>query len=242
MRLLVTRPDPDAGATVARLRALGIDAVAVPLLECTTQTAILPAPDGLAAIALTSANALRALDERQALAPYRPLPVFAIGDRTAEAARRLGFACVASAGGSFTRLVDLLATSGRNGAVFYPRARQQSHDLAHELARFGLATVDPQVYEMRPRATLPAAILAALADGDIGGVLLYSRRTAETFLALTASLDVNARRRLGVLCLSGEVAASLAAARFGRIAIAGEPSEEAMLTLASAFAGEQNTA
>ena len=61
VRLLVTRPEPDASETAARLRALDIDAVVSPLLQARMLTTTLPPAPGFAALAITSANALRAL-------------------------------------------------------------------------------------------------------------------------------------------------------------------------------------
>src|SRR5204862_3788509 len=56
VRLLVTRPEPDASETAARLRALDIEAVVEPLLVAQTLTTTLPPRDGFAALAITSAN------------------------------------------------------------------------------------------------------------------------------------------------------------------------------------------
>ena len=89
--MLVTRPDPDASDTAARLGALGIEGVPCPLLVHETLAVGLPEPKGFAALAVTSANALRALDERGALTRYLELPVYAVGDRTADVARDLGY-------------------------------------------------------------------------------------------------------------------------------------------------------
>ena len=91
VKILVTRPEPDAGETVARLGALGIDGIAAPLLERATLHASLPGADGFAGIALTSANALRALEERGALNAFLGLRVFAVGEKTARAAAEFGF-------------------------------------------------------------------------------------------------------------------------------------------------------
>ena len=46
VRLLVTRPEPDASETAARLRALDIEAVVSPLLLARTLTTTLPAAPG----------------------------------------------------------------------------------------------------------------------------------------------------------------------------------------------------
>ena len=241
-KLLVTRPEPDVFDTVGRLAALGIEGVAQPLLERITLSTGLPPANGFAALALTSTNALRALEERGKLRDYLALPVFAVGSRTAKAARAKGFADIRDGGGTLDRLAETLASAGLGGPVLYPAARQQSGDLAAALAPAGIMVVTAQIYEMRPVAALPAAIVAALGDGGFAGALFYSRRTADTFVRLTEALAPAARERLGVLCLSEQVAGPLVAARFVRVGLADHPSEEAMMALALSFVRDQNTA
>ncbi|MDR3471837.1 MAG: uroporphyrinogen-III synthase [Devosia sp.] len=239
-RLLVTRAEPDAHETLARLAALGIEGVVAPLLEYAPLHTGLPDAAGFAAVALTSANALRALEERQALAPFRRLKLFAVGDRTAEAARAYGFTDVVCSGGTLRQLVEEIAAAGLAGPVFYPTARHQSGDLAQELAPAGIMVVGARVYEMRAAAALPPDVLSDLGANRFDGVLFYSRRTAETFIGLTRTLDRPHRSRLGVLCLSEQVAEPLVEAHFVRVGLAEHPSEEAMMTLALSFARDQN--
>jgi uroporphyrinogen-III synthase len=239
--MLVTRPEPDASDTAARLEALGIRPVLAPLLVHETLRTGLPDPAGFAALALTSANALRALEERGGLAAWRRLPVYAVGHRTAEFARARGFTHVSSAGGSFAALAELLAHAGLGGPIFYATAREATGDLAKSLAPFGVMVITAQVYAMNPLDALPPPVLAGLGDGTIRAVLLYSRRTAETFVRLTAAaLDRAARWRLGMLCLSEAVAEPLLDAHFVRVALADHPGEQAMMGLALSFARDQN--
>lgn len=241
-RMLVTRPEPDAQETAARLRALGILPVVVPLLELRTLDVSLPDPQGFSAMALTSANALRALAARGDIGRFRGLKVFAVGERTAEAARQAGFADVVAAGGNFGALVGLIAGSKLSGPLFYPAARDQAGDLAKALAPSGLMVVTARVYEMAAASALPADIAAGLGDGSIAAALFYSRRTAATFLACLDAqpLPGDAHRRLGMLCLSEAVAEPLIAARFVRIGLADHPSEEAMMALCLSFSRERN--
>jgi uroporphyrinogen-III synthase len=242
-RILVTRPEPDNEETIARLDALGIEGVAAPLLERAALHASLPEPESLAGIALTSANALRALDERGALSPYLGLKVFAVGEKTAAAARGFGFLDVVAAGGTAEHLVEEIAEAQLDGPIFYPAARHQSADLMAALAPFGIEVASAKVYEMRALSRLPPAVAAGLRGGAYIGALFYSRRTAEAFVALTANLIAAERRnRLGVLCISEPVAEPLLAAHFVRASLADHPSEEAMMALALAFVRDQNTA
>ena len=238
--MLVTRPEPDASETAARLNALDIETVIDPLLIARTLPTSLPPAEGFAALAVTSANALRALRDRGDLSGYLGLPLFAVGARTAETARRLGFGTVTSAGGNMNDLVGLLAAAGVDGPILYPAARQRSGDLGKALAPRGIMVITTSVYDMVPSAGLSETTTAAMTSGALSAALFYSRRTAETFATLAAGL--RDRTKLGVLCLSETVAAPLVAAHFVRVALADHPSEEAMLGLALSFARDQNPA
>jgi len=239
--MLVTRPEPDASETATRLAALDIVPVKVPLLAQRTLPASLPEARGFAALALTSAAALRALDERGALAAYRGLRTFAVGEKTAATARRLGFADVSAAGGSLADLAEKLAHARLSGPVFYPTARDQAGDLAKSLAPFGVMVITTHVYAMEAAQTLDEAVIDRLAAGDIAAALFYSRRTAETFVRLAGSrLGRPVRMRLGMLCLSEAIAEPLIENHFVRISLAEAASEAAMMRLALSFAREQD--
>ncbi len=238
VKMLVTRPEPDAQATLARLDALGIDAVAAPVMVRQTLDASLPPPDGFTAMVLTSANAVRALAERGVLEQYRHLPVFAVGDRTAREASEAGFERVSSAAGALQDLVNAMTIARMRGPIFYPTGKHQSADLAKALAPLGVMVATAKIYDMVAIGALPAQILAEL-GGEIGAVLAYSRRTAEIFATLATSLPRDKRSRLAMLCLSETVAEPLLEARFSRISLADRPDEDAMMALALAFAREQ---
>ncbi len=240
-RMLVTRPEPDAVATAERLAALDIAAEAQPLLVRAPLPTSLPEAKGFAALAVTSANALRALEERGVIDRYRHLPVFAVGDRTAAEARRHGFAQVTSAGGTLSDLVMLIAHARLEGPVLHPAGQHQSGDLARSLAPFGVMTVSARIYEMVAAEALPEATLASLESGEIGAVLFYSRRTAQVFVALTEGrLSRGRRMQLGMLCLSEQVAEPLIENHFVRVALADTPTDEGMMALALSFARDQN--
>ena len=238
VKMLVTRPEPDAQATLARLDALGIAATAAPLMVRQTLDASLPPPDGFTAMVLTSANAVRSLLDRGVLDHYRHLPVFAVGDRTAREASEAGFERVSSAAGAFQDLVNAMTIARVPGPIFYPTGKHQSADLAKALAPLGVMVVTAKIYDMVAADALPEAILDGLGD-SIGAVLAYSRRSAEIFARLAASLSPTKRRSLAMLCLSEAVAEPLLEARFSRISLADRPDEDAMMTLALAFAREQ---
>lgn len=239
--MLVTRPEPEARETAARLSAIDIEPTLLPLLTRTTLSTSLPEPRGFAGMAVTSANAFHALADRGALENYLGLKVYTVGDKCAAQARAFGFTSVQSAGGTLANLVELLAHSRLQGPIFYPAARHQSGDLAKSLAPYGVMAVTARVYEMLPITELPDPVYQDLEGGRIEAALFFSRRTAETFVRLAGDrLPRAARSRLAMLCLSEAVAEPLIAAHFVRIGLADHPSEEAMLTLALSFARDQS--
>jgi uroporphyrinogen-III synthase len=238
--MLVTRPEPDASATATRLEALDIVPVVAPMLRFEPLVAELPDPQSVAALAVTSANALRAMADTGTLDAYRHLPLYAVGDRTADLAGELGFTMVTSAGGAFADLVEGLAHAPIAGPILYPAGRERSADLARSLHDFGKSVVTVPVYAMDPVARLGDEVLAALRAGSIAAALFYSRRTAEAFVHATEGLDGDARRRLGVLCLSEAVAEPLIEAHFVRVGLAERPDEDAMMGLALSFARDHN--
>ncbi|MCS6759655.1 MAG: uroporphyrinogen-III synthase, partial [Candidatus Devosia euplotis] len=208
-RMLLTRPEPDAQSSLARLRALDIEGLAVPLMDRVTLEVSLPPADGFAAVVLSSANAVRTLIDRDVVGEYAHLPVLAVGDRTARDAQAAGFVRVSSAAGAFADLVNAISLSDLKGPLFYPTGKHQSADLAKALAPMGVMVATAKVYDMVAITQLPAHVLAALGDGGINAVLVYSRRTAEIFAQLAQSLDRAQRQALGMLCMSEVVAEPL---------------------------------
>ncbi len=241
MNMLVTRPEPDAAGTVAALQAIGIDAVAAPMLERQSTEIDLPPAAQFTAVVVTSANTLRSLDERGELARYCQLPLFAVGDHTAQLARQMGFAMVQSAAGGLSDLVAMLLASKLAGPVFYPAAEHRSGDLAESLRAAGIEIVGADVYRMVALARLPDWVIGTIQTTGYTGALFYSRRTAISFVAATAeTLSADQRCGLPVLSISAAVAAPLLAAGFSNSAIATHPDEASMLSLALAFAQTQN--
>lgn len=231
--IAITRPDPDGQSSAARYAALGFDTLVTPLLDFTPLSPGLPQGEGLAAIALTSANAIRALVENNALAPYLHLPAFCVGDRTANAARDAGISTIHIADGGLDDLIDLIAKSDLEGPLFYPGATHLSGDLAAALAPHNVLVIKAAIYDMQAATKLPEELHKALTSNTLAAVAFYSRRTAQLFAALAAPiLEAPARHSFTALCLSENVAQPLLDAHFTRIALADYPSEEAMLSTA----------
>ena len=100
---MILRPEPGASATVESAKAMGLDAVALPLFAIAPVAWEAPEASSFDGLLLTSANAVRqAGDKLQAL---RGLRVYAVGEATAEAAREAGFDIAATGGAGVERLL-----------------------------------------------------------------------------------------------------------------------------------------
>jgi len=233
MRLVVTRPKAEGVRTAAILAALGHEVLLAPLLRIEPVAADLSGRWD--AVILTSANAPAAVAGYPEGAALRSLPVFAVGTASAEAARAAGFSRVIAAGGNARELSDLIlercaATGAR---LLYLAGEDRASDLAGDLIRRGMAVATRVVYRA-VTLPLPPRLIAALAADDVEGVMHFSRRTAEAYLAGARAADIlEAALAVQHFCLSPRVAEPLHAAGAGYVAAAARPEEAALLALLS---------
>ncbi len=231
MRILVTRPEPDASRTAARLRARGHRVVIDPVLAIEMLPPIEIAASGFAAAAVTSANAARALGAGPRTDSLLRLPLYAVGGNSAEAARAAGFTDVHDADGDAVALADLIRREIRPGArVLHLAGEVRSRDLGELLAPAGISVEVAVLYRMQPAAALgPGA--EALRAGEIDAVLHFSSRSAASFVALVERQGlVAAAAKARHYCLSPAVAASLAGIG-GQVETAAHPSEDSLLKM-----------
>ena len=234
MAVLITRPEPDNAATADALRQRGFDVLSAPLLHFQALPFRLDDSARYAGAIVTSANAIRAIKDHPLRDRLKDAPVYAVGARTAEAARASGFANVLSADGDLTALrklvVDTAAQGARKTPLFYLAGTDVSGDIAAELAKSKIAVTTLTVYRMTASDQLPDDVTAAFAAHKVEAVLHYSSRSAESFVVATrrAGLEVVG---LGVLqlCISDDVARILREAGAMRVVSAEKPQEAAMI-------------
>lgn len=217
-RVWITRTLPAADITAERVRALGWEAVVVPLLSIRAipyAMSSAPAPDTVSCLALTSPNTLDKI--KDGLLAYSHLPVFAVGDTTADAARAIGLTNVVSAKGDIHALAAIIARQIPRGTVFAPGAREPAGDLpallpSHKVRRL-------PVYE--------AYFTDARTPDDLAAVLIHSPRAARI---LVSNLGAQAARSITAVAISNAAATPLNGLNFKKIHIAATPDEEGVLT------------
>jgi uroporphyrinogen-III synthase len=231
MRVLVTRPEPDAARIAAKLGAAGHEVGVDSLL--TIEPAAFDPPRGeYAALAATSANAPRAVGVNPAISRLKLLPLFALGVHTANAARLAGFSYIEVAGGDALALGELLARRLSAGTrVLYLAGENRARDLAAP-AKVRIDTL--VVYRARAAERLLETTVKKLGACEFDAVLHFSPRSAEVFVALARKAGLqSALSSIRHLCLSDAVAAALSEAG-GKVEIASRPEEAALLALLDA--------
>lgn len=209
MRLLVTRPEPDATREAETLSALGHEPVRAPLLEIEFLNGVPLGLDGAQALVITSRNALRALGAHPEREQAVKLPLFAVGEATAWAARQLGFSEVTIGPGTGAGLPPIICREVHpdNGPLVHIGAEKVAFDLKGALEDSGFKMRRTVLYRSHPVETLSDAVVAELRNGTIDGVLLLSPRTARTFVRVIERHGlVTQAKALVCYCLSKAIA------------------------------------
>jgi len=210
-RVLVLRPEPGASATIKKARGQGLDAAPMPLFEIDPVAWEAPNPSGFDALLLTSANAVRMAGGQ--LNALRGLPVHAVGEATAEAAREAGLEVVrvGSAGidallGSLPPDLKLLHLCGDDRRE--PRAARQA---ITAIVVYRAKAIDAPDLSPMERAV----------------VLVHSPRAGRRLSEL-----VRERGSIAIAAISA-AAAEAAGTGWQRIETAEAPNDEALLALAA---------
>ena len=209
-RVLVLRPEPGATATVQRARARGLDAISIPLFEIEPVPWKAPELNRFDGLLLTSANAVRSAGDQ--LHSLRGLPVHAVGEATAEAAREAGF--------------DIKSV-GEDGIDRLLRSIEPELKLLHLCGEHRKAPSQPSqhitavtVYRARERNADLTTAQGAIA-------LVHSPRAARRLADI-----VGDRGQVAIAAIS-EAAASAAGKGWQSVHIAESPNDDALLALAA---------
>lgn len=235
MAVLVTRPHPDDETTAASLRARGFDVLRAPMLRFEPVAVHEDLNARYSAVIVTSANALRGIEPHLKGHRMVELPLFAVGDHTAAAARRAGFTHVVSANGDAANLRDLVLASlkakelKKASTLLYLAGAEIARDLASELEESGFRVVTQTTYRMIAVKSLPRETCDAFAANQVEAVLHYSQRSARAFLdaARAAGVEISALA-IPQCCISAAVASVVRDAGATQVVVAATPDENAL--------------
>jgi len=214
-RFVVLRPEPGNAATVARLRDQGLEALALPLFAVVPVAWTLPDLARFDAVLLTSANAVRHGALPDAL---KRLPVVAVGDATAAAARSAGFDVAITGTGDARSAVDQART--KNLARLLHLAGRERAPTAGNVEAITVYSSDPvRVDDAEIRAT------------GAQHVLIHSARAARAFAERVDGAGVD-RATIALIVISAAVGTA-AGGGWREVIVADQPTDDALVAIAA---------
>jgi uroporphyrinogen-III synthase len=223
VRVWVTRAQPQAAATAERLVQRGHEPVVQPLIETRIVPVALEGLAGAGALAFTSQTAIDAALSHGIVPALADLPVFAVGDATAEAAHLAGFKQVHSAAGTVTDLAALILSipPSWQGDLVHLSARQPAGDLTGLLEKAGCTA---------RRLTLYETIDAAKGEVPVGveAILIHSAKAARRAAAMISPHEA---QNMCLFGLSEAALTPLNAIKFRQRAVAPIANEASILSL-----------
>ncbi|MCG8494338.1 MAG: uroporphyrinogen-III synthase [Sneathiellales bacterium] len=227
----MTRPEPDGSALSEKLNALGHMPFLSPVMEMKRLPLKEPDLEDMQALLLTSINALRIFCE---LTERRDLPLFAVGARSAEGAREVGFNRVYSADGDVDSLAELVMEKAdpEAGSLLHIGGARLAGDLRGLLENAGFSYNREILYEMIAASQLQKKAEKALTSEELDGVLLFSPQTARIFKDIIERSGHKAHvKTMVAYCLSRNVKDALRGLDFKKIEVAKQPTEDHLLDL-----------
>ena len=227
MRIAVTRPEEDAGLLGAKIETMGHEVIAAPMMSIRPRRDVTLPELAYQAIAVTSANGIRALARPDRLKSFR---ILTVGPQSLAAARALGFSAEAH-GGNVSGLAAFIRAEldPATGPILYLSGAETTGDLEGQLNAAGFDCRRIVLYDAVPSPTLGQAE-SAIREGRLDAVLLYSPRTARIWQGLIAAAGLaDQTAELRYFCLSRNVAAVLPEGL--KVQIAASPGEAALLAL-----------
>lgn len=209
--ILVLRPEPGASDTLRRARDHGLDARAVPLFTIAPVAWAAPDAGLFDALLLTSANAVRHAGD--GLTDLRGLPVHAVGEATAAAAREAGCDIASRGDAGVDRLLGSIDPALRLLHLCAADRREPTN------ARQAITAIP--VYR--------AVAIEQLDLDDVGGdiALIHSPRAGARFAELVTDRSATA------IAAISEAAASAVGEGWQSVETAERPSDDALLALAA---------
>ncbi|MCB1782938.1 MAG: uroporphyrinogen-III synthase [Alphaproteobacteria bacterium] len=216
-----------------------------PMLEIAYLCFELPALGGFSGVLLSSAQAVEALcamDRDDDVSSGDPrftalfaLPVYVVGQRTAEKAKAAGFSNVVCVAETASDLDQSLP----DGHFLYLSGQDIRHDFHGDARRRVTRLV---VYEARLAEDLSPPLLAALRANEVGAVSFFSVRSARNFVELVAKNGLTySLASVGALCISEAVLECIRPDWSGPCFVSDTPDSEGMIDLLLGSNAERDT-
>jgi len=217
--IISIRPEPGNSASIEAGKKLGLKIAGHPMWRVQPREWELPDPAKVDALLIGSANALRHGGDQ--LGALTDKPVYAVGERTAEIARQLGFDIASAGQGGLQQVLDAMPERPLRllrlaGAEHLPIRHKRQ------------IAVDKRIVYETVRLPMDAALADRLRQGAL--VLLYSAAAARYLAEECDRLGLD-RAKITLAALGPRIAAA-AGDGWAGLECAPQPSEAALLALA----------
>ena len=220
---IVTRTAPGVHKTVDKLTALGVKAIAAPMLTISfAETAEIPA-DPVVTI-FTSVNGVKSYAR---LTDRRDTRVYCIGAATQAAAEEMGWTVLASSHGGAGEFIELIAkhVDPSDGLIVHPTNAKTASGITEMLQRSGYSAQMIHCYTATHKVKLPKKAIDALQSDDCV-VMFYSGDAMSAFLDIDGAWN---NRNLKIIGLSENVVSVLRWSGFTKLWVAEKPTDDAMV-------------
>lgn len=203
VRVLLIRPPGDALPIATLLKSKGIALSHYPLFK--PHFFPIPPLGNPQALIITSKNSIRALEGYEDL---KKIPLYAIGDKTAELAKEKGFVNVFNAAGTSQDLIKLIVKTGQKDKriLWHLSGEEVKGNIIEALTLAGFEARRQIVYRIEDVMDLPSSLYAELTNNSISHIIFCSPRTTAAFITLLKKnkLEKSACKMIS-LCLSQDV-------------------------------------
>ncbi len=219
--VLITRPDPYGAEFAATLRAQpGGDLAMVlsPALRIEARGAV-PDLTGLRWLIFTSRNGVRYF---AAGSERRDIPVYAVGDATADEARSIGMDAI-SCGGDARDLLARIEADKARGPMLHLRGAHAAADIAGALNDAGMVVGEAVLYSQQPAPLSDAARACLMGNAPVIAPVFSPRSAAAVFEGSAPAAPVV------VLAISAAAAARVPEGAARTVLVADRPDTVGML-------------
>lgn len=225
--ILITRPIENSDETAKALMAMGHEIYCEPML---TIFPLADDEDELDVAIFTSGSSVACIPET--LVDLQPI-VVAVGDRTAEKAKKRGFQTVSSTDGNVQDLLQwICANIPKDKKIVHFCGQDHVGDLVAHLKNAGFMAKEKITYMALPQMRFTKDLENKLNQGVIRSALFFSPRTAKVFMENVKSYGLLPQLAdLKAFCLSQAVSNCLPMGSWKKILVAEAPTQASLFKL-----------
>jgi uroporphyrinogen-III synthase len=210
IKILLTRPKKLSQTIAQNPTKKNLSFLIQPLFSVVPTDNFQPINQKLQAVLITSVAAVFALEKFEI---KKDILVLAVGKKTADAIKKLGYQNVLSANNSAASLLDLaLEKLSKNNAkeknlVVYLAGEKITLDLAAKLSEQNFNAKKIVVYKTVEVKKFSHTTISGIKNGDIDEIWIYSKNSLEIFYKLAQKHNLlECLSQIKILCLSKKIA------------------------------------